>query len=189
MIFPFLLFSKEFTLNISTKPSDAKVEIEGMLEDYYRGMKLKAGKYKIKVFKNGYKTKKGTIKLNKNYNLKISLNRTKKSKQEMKILIDGKLMWQDDRDSVKLMKSEFQANRYCEKLKLEGYSDWKLPTNEMLNVLKNKKSKLKNSLDDVYWSDYGKVTFSFSQVDAFQEPTGFGVGPEEEHYVRCVREK
>ena len=47
-----------FTLTINTTPYNAKVSITNIKPKYYDGIKLKKGKYSIKVSKNGYITQK-----------------------------------------------------------------------------------------------------------------------------------
>ncbi|NOR58361.1 MAG: DUF1566 domain-containing protein [Sulfurimonas sp.] len=189
--------SSKFILDIIISPKDANIQIEGMLEDYRQGMKLDKGEYKIKIYKDGYVTKNGSVNLNKNQSLTITLNRAVKGTgftetplliAASEVFVDEKLMWEDNIHSTETTYSKFNATRYCKNLELNGFNNWKVPTSDMLNKLRSKKGSLKNSLDDVYWAKYEKVTFSNTTVDAYFEPTGFGAGPEEEHYIRCVRD-
>jgi len=64
-----------FTLNIDVFPKDSHIQIDGVFEEYKKGMKLRKGTYKLKVFKNGYVTRKGNVNLNKNTSLKIKLKK------------------------------------------------------------------------------------------------------------------
>jgi Caspase domain len=184
----------KFSLSIITSPKDAKVQIEGMLEDYRQGMKLDKGEYKIKIYKDGYVSKNGSVNLNKNQSLTITLNRavsktgfneTPLVATASEVFVDGKLMWQDNEHSVEERYSKFNSTRYCKNLKLKGFDDWKVPTADMLNSLKAKKDNLQNNLNKVYWAQYEKVTFSKIVIDAYIEPT---IYEEEEHYIRCVRD-
>jgi len=47
-------------------------------------------------------------------------------------VIDKKhhMMWQDTQDNINIVTSHIKASSYCEKLKLGGYSNWRVPTRE-----------------------------------------------------------
>ncbi len=189
-----------FILNIKTNPSDARVQIEGLLEDYHHGMKLDKGEYKIKVYKDGYVTKNGAINLNKNYSLSITLNKIEEavvSKANFhespsmidtpEVFIDGKLMWQDDEAAKTVKLTEYSAKLHCRRLKFNGYDDCILPDIDDIKDLKTKKDKLKYFIDEKYWSSFGKVDFSDSNINAFLNTNDY-VTEHDENYVRCVRE-
>ena len=84
-------------------------------------MKLKKGKYKIKIYKEGYVAKNGVVDLNKNHNLTITLNKIKKevinnTKFKENYLpplsntfVDNKLTWQDDKNSKTVKVTEYSA--------------------------------------------------------------------------------
>lgn len=189
---------KEFILDIETLPKDAKVHIEGILEDYEKGMKLPKAEYRIKVSRDGYIAKYGVINLNKNHILKITLEEIKNVTQaplfsEVQtttkgLYIDGNLMWQDNKYTVELRKNEIAAKNYCERLTLNGFTDWMLPDIEDLKSLKNQKAKLKYMIDEKYWSNYGKVDFSDSSINAFLNTNDY-VTEHDHNYIRCVRKK
>ena len=188
-----------FVLDITTVPEDARVQIEGMLEDYQKGMKLEKGKYNIKVYKDGYVTKHGVVNLDKNYKLKVTLNKIPEVQKVIAfketstsvadgVFIDGNLMWQDNKDTVKLKIDDLKAKRYCRRLVLNGYDDWRLPTDNMLKRLKKKQDKLKYVVDEKYWSNYGKVDFSNSDINSFLNANDY-VTEYDANHVRCVRRR
>lgn len=189
---------KEFILDIETVPKDANIQIEGILEDYKKGMKLPKAEYRIKVSRDGYIAKYGVINLNKNHILKINLDEMKNITQtplfsEVQtttkgLYIDGDLMWQDNKYTVQLRKNEIAAKNYCERLTLNGFTDWMLPDIEDLQRLKKQKAKLKYMIDEKYWSNYGKVDFSDSSINAFLNTNDY-VTEHDHNYIRCVRKK
>ncbi len=54
-----------FSLRITTVPADARVQIMNIKPKYYDGIKLKKGRYDVKISKKGYGIKRGWIKLEK----------------------------------------------------------------------------------------------------------------------------
>ena len=62
-----------------------------------------------------------------------------------------------------------------------------MPEFEELKDLKIKKNNLKNFIDEKYWSSFGKVDFSDSQIDAFLNTNDY-ITEHDDNYVRCVRE-
>ncbi len=188
----------EFILDITTTPSDANIQIEGVLEDYQKGMKLPRNEYKIKIYKDGYITKFGAINLNKNHIINITLQKVKEAVKVVAfkeittttkgLFIDGALMWQDNKDNITMKIDKISADNYCNKLALNGFSDWRLPDSDDLENLKTKQDKLKYVIDEKYWSDYGKVNFSNNDINAF---LGENITDPDSHYsyMRCVRNK
>ncbi|RLA66195.1 MAG: hypothetical protein DRQ78_04515 [Epsilonproteobacteria bacterium] len=71
-----------YTLDISTTPSNARIYLKYINKTYRKGMKLKEGKYAIKVSKKGYTSKEFSIYLNKDTKKKVTLKKIiKKSTQ------------------------------------------------------------------------------------------------------------
>ena len=64
-----------FRLTINPTPSSAKVTITNIKPRYYDGIELEKGKYNIKISKKGYITKKGTINLQSDTNINITLKK------------------------------------------------------------------------------------------------------------------
>lgn len=71
-----------YSLTINTIPENAKIKILNIVTHYYDGMYLNSGKYDIEISKNGYYTKKGTIELQSNLNIKIDLEK-EQTQQEL----------------------------------------------------------------------------------------------------------
>jgi hypothetical protein len=67
-----------FGLTINTTPYDARVQIMNITPKYYDGIKLKKGKYDIKISKSGYITKQGFIDLKSNTSINITLKEEEK---------------------------------------------------------------------------------------------------------------
>jgi hypothetical protein len=67
-----------FGLTINTTPYDAKVQIMNITPKYHDGIKLKKGKYDIKISKQGYITKQGFIDLKSDTNINITLKEEEK---------------------------------------------------------------------------------------------------------------
>jgi uncharacterized protein (TIGR02145 family) len=65
----------DFSLTIHTDPKDATVQITNIDPKYYDGMRLKPGSYTIKVSKNGYYPKRGTIDLKNDLSIQINLEK------------------------------------------------------------------------------------------------------------------
>ncbi len=63
----------KYSLTVNPTPSDARVQIMNIKPKYYDGIKLKKGKYHIKVSKKGYKTVEKWIKLIEDKHLTIKL--------------------------------------------------------------------------------------------------------------------
>ena len=61
-------------------------------------------------------------------------------------------MWQDDGRRVR--RNWYGAKRYCERLKLGGFTDWRLPSKNELIYLYRNKYKLKHRIDGNYISSY-----------------------------------
>ena len=96
-----------------------------------------------------------------------------------------KLMWQD-----KTVRKNWQgAMDYCENLNLAGYTDWKLPDKNTLEVLyKNQQAGLRN-ISGVYWSSSSVDSDSSGarHVD-FDYGRDYWSGKSLSYLVRCVRD-
>ena len=115
---------------------------------YYDGIKLKKGRYNIRVSKDGYITKSGYIDLKSDTNIAITLDKevVTSTAHTWTDPATG-LMWQnekytaeDDRNYKKDIEggkvwSWKNAKKYCQNLQLDGYSDWRLPNiNELMSL-------------------------------------------------------
>lgn len=68
-----------YSLTIKPTPSDAKVQIKHIKDVYFDGIRLKKGKYTLKISKKGYYSKEITVDLDQN--IKRSIKLTKKQKK------------------------------------------------------------------------------------------------------------
>ncbi|MBD3840566.1 MAG: DUF1566 domain-containing protein [Campylobacterales bacterium] len=109
-------------------------------------------------------------------------------------LIDENLMWQDHPEAKTTKEYYKEALKYCEKLDLAGFQDWRLPTMEELKSLYEIKEKIYNGFGDMhYWSsdeynttkasswEYG-YAFSFDKDSTEKKIKDFYKGN-----IRCVR--
>ncbi|PHS40638.1 MAG: hypothetical protein COB07_03795 [Sulfurovum sp.] len=69
---------QRYTLTILPTPSNARVQIKYIKARYRDGIRLKQGKYTLKVSKKGYKSKEFTVKLNKDIRRSVKLKKIKK---------------------------------------------------------------------------------------------------------------
>lgn len=107
------------------------------------------------------------------------------------------LMWQDTKSVAdkKRKLNWYGAIKYCQQLKLDIYSDWRLPRFSELYFLANR-SKIKPSIDkefkyirsDKYWSN---TTYVKYELDAwgvnFYRGYDFYDDKKSDFFVRCVR--
>ena len=77
--------NKKFSLDIRATHSNSKIEILGVVESYYKNMKLNEGDYTIKVSKDGYKTFEKTIKLEHNSYVMAKLELNEKISLDVKV--------------------------------------------------------------------------------------------------------
>ena len=101
-------------------------------------------------------------------------------------VIDG-LMWQDNQESKSIKKNWKDANSYCKKLDLSGYTDWSLPNKEQLKSLWKNRSKLNNLGTKQYWS-----SSVYSNSDAWHVNVVYGAAADYASKsirlkVRCMR--
>lgn len=111
--------------------------------------------------------------------------------------IRTRLMWQQDANDMELYNWQ-GAVEYCKKLRLAGYSNWRLPTIDELRKLINENQDdqhkwlntqgFKNIQPSIYWS-----STTYTENDSFALYVGMSYGvvyrrPKNSHYyVRAVR--
>ena len=71
--------SSKYSLTIKPTPSDARVQIMNIKPKYYDGIKLKKGKYDIRVSKKGYQTVRTWINLQKDEYFTVTLKKKQSS--------------------------------------------------------------------------------------------------------------
>ena len=96
------------------------------------------------------------------------------------------LMWQKKPDGVE--RNWKDAELYCQKLSLGGYSDWRLPNESVLmKMIKNKMMFSSSLRNNYYWSS------TVSNPTSWATYVNFGYGDKgvawkgSGMYVRCVR--
>lgn len=214
-----------YSLTINTNPKNTKIYITNIKPKYYDGIKLKAGKYTLKIKKEGYQSSLKTIDLTKDEVLNISLtkihsnNDLEKLRPEEKVVAHSdtmsinNLMWQNEEytteESKGLSTNSFSgynfnkvqnwvgAKRYCRKLRLDGYKDWRLPSKSELIVLLEysktlgirKDVKHPSGRRQSYWTanthDINSSLANF--VDFHYGSYNYSYKKDEVIYVRCVR--
>ena len=111
----------------------------------------------------------------------------------------NKLMWQDTQANTRVILTQDHAIEYCEKLLLNGFSDWKLPTVENYKLIIDLKRRaelklnrvFRHKIADEYWTrdrtwvrnfgQYGYYVYFKSGAIYYQNRTY-------PMYVRCVRD-
>ena len=208
-----------YSLKINTFPPDASIDIINKSVEYFDNIKLQEGIYKIKISKLGYISKKGTVNLNKNRVLSITLDKSQKQiiKKTMTVVKSKKvksptkikkspnswidpitnLMWERKTKKNKNRDIDwYGAKKYCEKLILDDFKDWRLPTRkELQSLMTNKKTAgnyIKKELSKQiglwgwYWSmtdendEESWIIYYNDRIESFYHKSG-------KFYVRCVR--
>lgn len=155
------------TIHVELKKGKGKIHFVG--EDgilYIDGNKIQtftkdnriveneAGKdISIEIY-NGNKIYKNTISLDINETKEFFYKLYKENtEQNLYTLIDNKLMWQDNPEAKSTKEHYKEAYKYCDKLDLAGFKDWRVPTLDELQSLYNIKDKIYNGIGDMYyWS-------------------------------------
>lgn len=112
------------------------------------------------------------------------------------------LMWQDEMytdEEIKASADGYSAGKvqdwqgaqaYCSKLKIKGYTNWRLPTKSEIKTLYRNKIQLVNSVPERYWSatippmnstDAWSVRFDDGNTNYYSKANFY--------YVRCVRDE
>lgn len=131
------------------------------------------------------------------YKKGIAFNFNRDSVKEIVVDNITELMWQDTvevKDSLK-KKNLTEAIEYCNRLVIDEYDDWRLPTiNELKGLVDYSQKNIsihsifKNIAPDRYWSltpkhssnsNYWWISFDFAEISTEEKSTLC--------YVRCVR--
>jgi hypothetical protein len=105
-----------------------------------------------------------------------------------------KLMWQDTKDINQ--DNIIDAVSYCNKLSLNSFDDWRLPSvEELISIVDDTKynssieNKFKNTKSNYYWSNTNYVnTKSDKWIVSFKDGHSKGSAWSNSYYVRCVRD-
>jgi len=207
-----------FTLNLKDengKPiKDAKIYILNIKPKYTPGMMLKKGTYKVKVVREGYKDLIKEVELDKNTKPeKLTFALTKSAPKKLVdvwIDEDTNLMWQNEEYSQKEIDNYkkyfkkakavaktgdwYHAKSYCSNLKLNGFSNWKLPTIEELEGVRNKRKNFKQPNDTMrnLWASTSagskKLVYSFVGYDKGKDIKQKSYPDAVTNFIRCVRD-
>ena len=110
------------------------------------------------------------------------------------------IIWQDSIDVETTHVTWPEAKKYCEKLNLDGYSNWRLPTHQELDTIMHygwdkDNYRLRVLIYDKqftyyapghYWSSSSNVTNNSSDFNTYIY-SGFFSPYSEKNYLRCVR--
>lgn len=106
------------------------------------------------------------------------------------------LIWQDNKAVSDIEKTYAEAKQYCQKLTVDGFSDWRLPTiRELYTIIDLSKDRpvIKNGFtqrpDEWFWSstlfagdpqkEAWRVSFSYGEAEPSRQDRAL--------HVRCVR--
>jgi len=111
----------------------------------------------------------------------------KELERERKELVEiDNLIFQDSNLPERM--SWKSACEYCEKLKLAGLSDWRLPNIDELKIAYNYNGRFQNIENDIYWSILQlNSTLPSAQFMHFRFGSVGGGHQTLNNYVRCVR--
>jgi hypothetical protein len=95
-------------------------------------------------------------------------------------------MWQKKPDGIE--RNWKDAELYCQKLSLGGYSDWRLPNESVLmKMIKNKMMFSSSLRNNYYWSSTVSNPTSWATYVNFGYGDKGGAWKGSGMYVRCVR--
>ena len=143
-----------------------------------------------------------SLQANGDRKLDFKVNETKNN-----VVILGSFMWQDepytyfekqaryDKRNYEKVQTWKSAIRYCQKLSLAGYSDWRLPSRSEITSIVDKsrkptiKKEFKNALATFYWTSTAHESLdSDAWFVQFSNGIANNTYKSRTHYVRCIRE-
>jgi len=185
----------KYSLSIKPAPSNAKVYITNIKPRYRDGIRLKEGRYKIKVVAKGYKKKILNIYLKKDNVYKVELAKfkvVKKSKttKKNKVIYSSNSKWL--RPSKRLCKSKgaYLKGRNCKAnwliaKKICSSMGGRLPTLNELVAEKNSYKKHGFSSSWFYWTSSTLGSNKISVMDFGSKLSGFNISSSN-CYVICT---
>ena len=119
-------------------------------------------------------------------------------KKNSNVVVDtkAKLMWVDNISVIEVLKTHDEAINYCEELKLEGFTNWRIPKIEEFKLIvdknnhKNYISKaFKYNVPDGYWAEesHWRTLWFYADYMHFVSGTAYFDSRHKSKYVRCVR--
>ena len=106
------------------------------------------------------------------------------------IVILNNKMWEDEIENEKLELSVQQTDGYCEDLKLNGFTDWELPSVKDLKELYKNKNMFKYITSDYYWTsdwNYGTGIYYPIFFNGIKEDDVSEFDTSLKHHIRCIR--
>lgn len=110
---------------------------------------------------------------------------------------EKRLMWQDTKDNVTVLKTHEDAHTYCQELDLDGYTNWRVPEIEEYETIVYKKNTKTNinfafrfNLRDAYWASqaHWRTFWFYADYMYFISGTPYYDNRKTLKYVRCVRD-
>ena len=133
--------------------------------------------------------------LDEQYNPKYKIALQRMASQEVVVDFNKHLMWQDNGATETTKKSWKNAQGYCKKLTMAGFSDWRLPTRlELLSITDKRKynptikKAFKNVSSRYYWSRSSYVISGLAWIVDFKYGNDDYYNKSFEYLVRCVRD-
>ena len=129
--------------------------------------------------------------------ISISFANSFKRSADTVIDLDSKLMWVDNVSVIKVLKTHEEAIAYCENLSLKGFSNWRIPKLEELELIVDKKNEknyinraFKFNVPDGYWAlkAHWRTLWFYADYMHFVSGTPYYDSRHKKKYVRCVRD-
>lgn len=167
MNYSVILSPETFSLNVQTFPEDAIVQIINIKPVYYDEIRLRRGKYRIRVSKKGYKTIEKTIALQTNTVKKFTLEAENDTGKLPYYLSDSKLKFSD----------AFPA---C----LDR--DMRLPSREELERIMSS-NKIVGHVNAWFWTSERSGAVSYNVIQNSPERLTKKARLSEEYFAYCIR--
>jgi len=119
-------------------------------------------------------------------------------KKNSNVVVDtkAKLMWVDNISVIKVLKTHDEAINYCEELKFEGFTNWRIPKIEEFKLIVDKNNHrnyinkvFKYNVPDGYWAEesHWRTLWFYADYMHFISGTAYFDSRHKTKYVRCVR--
>lgn len=119
-------------------------------------------------------------------------------KKNSNVVVDtkAKLMWVDNVSVIEVLKTHDEAINYCEELKLEGFTNWRIPKIEEFKLIVDKNNhknyinkSFKYNVPDGYWAEesHWRTLWFYADYMHFVSGTAYFDSRHKSKYVRCVR--